>query len=52
MWDENSYWHPRVTSIISTTRICHEALFGEKVKVRGFLDPKTEIIRMVNIEAE
>jgi hypothetical protein len=24
---------------------------GEKVKVRGFLDPKTEIIRMVNIEA-
>jgi hypothetical protein len=25
---------------------------GEKVKVRGFLDPKTEIIRMVNIEAE
>ena len=25
---------------------------GEKVKVRGFLDPKTEIIRVVNIEAE
>jgi hypothetical protein len=25
---------------------------GEKVKVRGFLDPKTEIIRMVNIETE
>jgi hypothetical protein len=25
---------------------------GEKVKVRGFLDPKTEIIRVVNLEAE
>src|SRR5271169_975031 len=25
---------------------------GERVKVRGFLDPKTEIIRVVNIEAE
>jgi len=25
---------------------------GEKVKVRGFLDPKTEIIRVLNIEAE
>jgi hypothetical protein len=25
---------------------------GEKAKVRGFLDPKTKIIRVVNIEAE
>jgi hypothetical protein len=25
---------------------------GEKVKVHGFLDPKTEIIRVVDIEVE
>ncbi len=25
---------------------------GEKAKVRGFLDPKAKIIRVVNIEAE